>query len=131
LLTSECHNLDVSAPESTWPAQWLRGALELCVLALVAERDTYGYAIAQRLEAANFGRIKGGTLYPILLRLEEDGLVTSTWQAGEAGPGRKFFQITTQGRKELQSRRASWIAFTTATDKLLSGAATGADEGES
>jgi PadR family transcriptional regulator PadR len=119
----------MSAPESTWPAQWLRGALELCVLALVAERDTYGYAIAQRLEAANFGRIKGGTLYPILLRLEEDGLVTSAWHAGQAGPGRKFFQITAQGRNELHSRRASWIAFTTATDKLLSAAATGADEG--
>jgi PadR family transcriptional regulator PadR len=118
----------MSGHESTWPTQWLRGALELCVLALVAERDTYGYAIAQRLEAANFGRIKGGTLYPILLRLEEDGLVTSTWRAGEAGPGRKFFQITTPGRNELRSRRTSWMAFTAATDKLLSETANGADD---
>jgi PadR family transcriptional regulator PadR len=116
--------------ESAWPAQWLRGALELCVLALVAERDTYGYAIAQRLEAADFGRIKGGTLYPILLRLEQDGLVSSAWQAGESGPGRKFFRITARGRNELQSRHASWLAFTAATDKLLSEAATGADEGK-
>jgi PadR family transcriptional regulator PadR len=116
--------------ESTWPAQWLRGALELCVLALVAERDTYGYAIAQRLEAANFGRIKGGTLYPILLRLEQDGLVKSAWHAGDAGPGRKFFQITARGRNELRSRHASWTAFTAATDKLLSEAATRTDEGK-
>jgi PadR family transcriptional regulator PadR len=116
--------------ESTWPAQWLRGALELCVLALVAEGDTYGYAIAQRLEAANFGRIKGGTLYPILLRLEQDGLVSSTWHAGDAGPGRKFFRITAHGRNELQSRHANWKAFTAATGKLLSQAATGTDEGK-
>jgi PadR family transcriptional regulator PadR len=116
--------------ESTWPAQWLRGALELCVLALVAERDTYGYAIAQRLEAANFGRIKGGTLYPILLRLEQDGLVSSAWQAGEAGPGRKFFRITPRGRSELRSRHAGWTAFTAATDELLSSAAAAANEGK-
>lgn len=122
----------MSPPEPTWPAQWLRGALELCVLALVAERDTYGYAIAQRLEEANFGRIKGGTLYPILLRLEEEGLVTSAWHAGEGGPGRKFFRITAHGRSELHRRRTSWAAFTTATGKLLSGAGAGpADEEES
>jgi PadR family transcriptional regulator PadR len=121
----------MSRLESNWPAQWLRGALELCVLALVAEDDTYGYAIAQRLEAANFGRIKGGTLYPILLRLEEDGFVTSEWHAGEGGPGRKFFRITARGREELKSRHANWTAFTAATDKLLSAAATGADKGKS
>jgi PadR family transcriptional regulator PadR len=96
----------------------------------VAERDTYGYAIAQRLEAANFGRIKGGTLYPILLRLEQDGLVSSAWHAGEAGPGRKFFQITAHGRSELRSRHASWMAFTAATDELLAGAATRAEKGK-
>jgi PadR family transcriptional regulator PadR len=111
----------VAESEPVWPAQWLRGALELCVLALVAEGDTYGYAIAQRLESANLGRIKGGTLYPILLRLEADGLVTSAWHAGQAGPGRKYFQITAHGRSELRRLRTSWIAFTTATDKLLSG----------
>jgi PadR family transcriptional regulator PadR len=120
----------MSRPELTWPAQWLRGTLELCVLALVAEGDTYGYAIAQRLEAANIGRIKGGTLYPILLRLEQDGLVNSAWHAGDAGPGRKFFQITAHGRTELQSRHASWRAFTAATGELLTQAATGMDEGE-
>ena len=69
----------------SWPAQWLRGALELCVLAIVAEGETYGYAISQRLAAARFGQVKGGTLYPILLRLEEDGLVASAWQAGAGG----------------------------------------------
>lgn len=120
----------MSEAEPTWPTQWLRGALELCVLALVAERDTYGYAIAQRLEAANFGRIKGGTLYPILLRLEQDGLVSSAWHAGDAGPGRKFFQITARGRNELQSRHANWTAFTAATDKLLSETMTGTGEGK-
>ena len=105
--------------EPVWPAQWLRGALELCVLALVAEGETYGYAIAQRLAAARFGRVKGGTLYPILLRLEEEGLVTSSWQAGEGGPGRKLFRATPAGRAELGRRREDWAAFTATTEALL------------
>ena len=106
------------APGS-WPAQWLRGVLELCVLALVADDETYGYAIAQQLETAGFGRVKGGTLYPILLRLEEDALVTSDWREGEAGPGRKFYRVTEAGRTELDRRRRHWAAFTDTADKLL------------
>lgn len=106
--------------EQEWPAQWLRGVLELCVLALVCERETYGYAIAQQLERAGLGRIKGGTLYPILLRLEEDGLINSVWREGEAGPGRKFFSVTDLGRSELQHRVNRWSAFTKTTEVVLS-----------
>ena len=102
-----------------WPAQWLRGALELCVLAVVAEGQTYGYAISQRLAAARFGQVKGGTLYPILLRLEEDGLVVSSWQAGSGGPGRKVFDATPAGRAELVRRRESWASFVETTSALL------------
>jgi PadR family transcriptional regulator, regulatory protein PadR len=103
-----------------WPAQWLRGVLELCVLALVCERETYGYAIAQSLQEAGLGRIKGGTLYPILLRLEEDGLVSSAWREGDAGPGRKFFRATDEGRRELRRRADRWSAFTATTNALVS-----------
>jgi PadR family transcriptional regulator, regulatory protein PadR len=113
----------MAAEEPSWPAQWLRGPLELCVLALVAERETYGYAISQRLAEARLGLIKGGTIYPILLRLEEDGLVTSGWQAGQGGPGRKLFRITARGQVELRRRRMSWAEFTAATNELLAGVA--------
>jgi PadR family transcriptional regulator PadR len=105
--------------ESTWPAQWLRGVLELCVLAVVDNGRTYGYAIAQRLETAGLGRIKGGTLYPILLRLEQDGLVTAAWGEGSGGPGRKFYEITRAGGTELRRRRQDWAAFTATAAALL------------
>ena len=85
--------------------------------------DHYG------LELIKATSLPSGTLYPILLRLEQDGLVTSAWHAGEAGPGRKIFQITTHGRTELQRRHASWNAFTAAADSLLSGASPVRDEG--
>jgi PadR family transcriptional regulator PadR len=103
----------------------MRGVLELCVLALVAEGETYGYEIVQRLRAAGFGQVKGGTLYAILLRLEEDDLVVSAWREGAGGPGRKFYAITAVGRAELRSRRETWAAFTATTSELLNTTGTG------
>ncbi len=84
--------------------KWLRGVLEFCVLAAVSDLPRHGYAIAQALADKGFGVIKGGTLYPLLARLEADGLVASTWQAGDGGPGRKVFAITGDGRLELARR---------------------------
>jgi PadR family transcriptional regulator len=108
-----------------WPGEWMRGVLALCVLAVVAEEETYGYAVAQRLQSAGLGTIKGGTLYPVLTRLEQDGLLTSAWREGDAGPGRKFFSVTTAGRDALQERTASWLLFTErATGLLTSGSVT-------
>jgi len=103
----------------------MRGVLELCVLALIAERETYGYEIAHRLEAAGMGKIKGGTLYPILMRLSEDDLVGSVWRDGESGPGRKFFHVTDRGRSELSRRREEWAGFVTVTTALLTETAKG------
>lgn len=106
--------------DERWPTEWLRGVLSLCVLAVVAEGETYGYAVAQRLQTAGLGVIKGGTLYPALTRLEEDGLLTSTWRDGEAGPGRKYFTVTTEGLTELRRRADLWSTFTARASGLLS-----------
>jgi PadR family transcriptional regulator PadR len=97
----------------------MRGALAASVLAVVAEEETYGYAIAQRLQAAGLGNVKGGTLYPILARLERDGLVESRWQAGEAGPGRKYFAATPLGTASLRQLSNDWITFTERVTTLL------------
>lgn len=104
-----------------WPAQWLKGVLELCVLSVVGEGETYGYAIAQRLGRVGFGEIKGGTLYPILMRLETDGLIESRWGEGTKGPGRKFYRLTDTGAAELARRRDQWHSFTKVTEDLLYG----------
>ncbi|MEO7060138.1 MAG: PadR family transcriptional regulator [Lapillicoccus sp.] len=103
----------------TWPADWLRGVLELCVLGVLAEGPTYGYAIAHSLAEAGLGVVKGGTLYPLLTRLETEELVEATWRAGEGGPGRKFFELTDGGRAELARRDVLWAEFVTRTQRLL------------
>ncbi len=105
--------------EPLWPGDWLRGVLELCVLGVLADGPTYGYAIAQRLSEAGLGSVKGGTLYPLLARLEGDGLVESSWRAGDGGPGRKFFELGGTGRVELARRDALWDEFVARTRRLL------------
>jgi PadR family transcriptional regulator PadR len=97
----------------------MRGVLSLCVLRVVADGPTYGYAIAGRLADAGLGAVKGGTLYPILTRLETDGLVTSSWEAGDGGPGRKFFTLTDAGAQALRERAEQWQVFTQRAAALL------------
>lgn len=105
--------------EQQWPGEWMRGVLSLCVLAVVAEQETYGYAIAQRLQAAGLGKVKGGTLYPVLTRLEQEGLLTAGWREGDGGPGRKFFAATPSGRAALRERTDDWLTFTGRATALL------------
>ena len=106
-------------PDDIWPPEWLRAVLPLCVLALVAHEETYGYAVAQRLQAAGLGAVKGGTLYPVLNRLEQDGLVSSAWREGAGGPGRKFYAVTEQGRAVLEQRTRAWHTFAERAQGLL------------
>jgi PadR family transcriptional regulator PadR len=101
------------------PTEWLRAVLPLAVLAAVADEETYGYAVAQRLQAGGLGTVKGGTLYPVLNRLEADGLLTSSWREGVGGPGRKFFAATPAGRDHLARRSAAWHTFTEQARSLL------------
>lgn len=105
-----------------WPSEWLRGVLDVCTLRILLDGPTYGYAIAARLAEAGLGTIKGGTLYPLLGRLEEAGYVDVDWRAGEGGPGRKFYQLTAAGEAEAQRRAADWAQFTTTTRALSDGA---------
>jgi PadR family transcriptional regulator PadR len=101
-----------------WPSDWLRGVLETCVLSVLDEGTTYGYAIASRLEELGLGTVKGGTLYPLLNRLEQSGLVTVEWRAGDGGPGRKYFAITAAGRHEHHTQAMSWAQFAALTTAI-------------
>lgn len=102
-----------------FPSTWLKGFLELGVLGVIARGETYGYEIVGSLTEAGFGAVKGGTLYPILGRLEEAALVETQWRAGDSGPGRKYYRLTDAGRAELASRTATWHSFSTTLTELL------------
>ena len=99
--------------------QLKKGALELIVLRLLAERPGYGYELLTELARRSGGVfvLREGTLYPILYRLEDDGLIEAVWQqeTGRAAP-RKIYSATEKGREENERRLGLWAGFRTAVD---------------
>lgn len=82
------------------------------VLAVLAEADSYGYAIIQRVRELSGGQLEwtDGMLYPVLHRLERLGHVKARWEVAESGRRRKYYRITSQGRKKLAEERRQWQA---------------------
>ncbi|MCW5559369.1 MAG: helix-turn-helix transcriptional regulator [Verrucomicrobiae bacterium] len=82
------------------------------VLAILAEGDSYGYAILQRVRELSGGHIEwtDGMLYPVLHRLERLGHVKPRWEVAESGRRRKYYRITSQGRAQLIEERRQWQA---------------------
>ena len=107
--------------------QWLHGFLDLCLLAMLERRRDYGYGLSQRLAAAGVADVPGGTLYPALLRLEQQGLVAATWAASDAGPRRKYYELTPAGRESLAEQATGWRRFRDGIDALVDGFAVPVD----
>jgi PadR family transcriptional regulator PadR len=82
------------------------------VLAILAEGDSYGYAILKRVQELSEGRLKwtDGMLYPVLHRLERLGHVEARWEAAESGRRRKYYRITPGGRAQLAEEHRQWQA---------------------
>jgi PadR family transcriptional regulator, regulatory protein PadR len=99
-----------------------RPSLELCVLAVLAGGDAHGYAISQALAAAGLGEVKGGTLYPLLARLEALGAVVSRWDTSASGPARKAYTLTVEGRRRFVESADAWRASTRQVEALLDAA---------
>src|ERR1700754_4518667 len=100
--------------------QLKKGVLEMCVLALLSRGDNYAYDIASRLaEAIGMGE---GTIYPLMRRMQSDGLVTTYLEESSSGPPRKYYQLTKAGRAALVEQTADWNVFTAAVAKILSNA---------
>jgi len=80
------------------------------VLAILAEQDSYGYAILQRVRDLSGGHLQwtDGMLYPVLHRLLRLGLVEARWESAESGRRRKYYRITPQGRSHLEEQRRQW-----------------------
>ncbi len=101
--------------------QLKKGVLEMCVLALLSNGDGYAYDIAQRLnDEIGMGE---GTIYPLMRRMQADGLVSTYLMESASGPPRKYYRLTAEGKRTFISQRAEWNAFESAVRKLLGGAA--------
>jgi PadR family transcriptional regulator, regulatory protein PadR len=82
------------------------------VLAILAEGDSYGYAIIKRVRELSGGRMEwtDGMLYPVLHRLERLGHIKARWEVAESGRRRKYYRITASGRAQLAEERKQWQA---------------------
>jgi DNA-binding PadR family transcriptional regulator len=82
------------------------------VLAILADEDSYGYAILQRVRELSGGRMEwtDGMLYPVLHRLERLGHIEARWEVAESGRRRKYYRITSQGRAQLAEECRQWEA---------------------
>jgi len=101
--------------------QWLHGFLEMCLLSLLVDGPDYGLGLSERLAASGLGDVPGGTLYPSLLRLEKQGLVSVSWQHSTTGPRRKYYELTEQGRRAVRELADSWAHFRSSVDTLTMG----------
>ena len=97
--------------------QYKNGVLELCVLALLHQRDCYGYEISEILSRRI--DIADGTVYPILRKLKAGGLLTTYLQEESGGPPRKYYKLTELGRETYQNDRAEYLNFAQSVRTLL------------
>lgn len=98
----------------------LKGSTVILLLTVLNEREMYGYELIKEIEnkSDQVFVMKEGTLYPILHTLESEGLLNAYWSQQD-GRKRKYYQITDEGKRQLQEKTKEWIRFRTAVDTVI------------
>lgn len=99
--------------------QLLKGTLDHAILMIIAQGETYGYALLQQLRDAGFGAIPEGTVYPLLLKLQRNGLIQAHRHATATGPDRKYYRITAAGQAQLAVFLPQWTQLVAAMNQLI------------
>jgi PadR family transcriptional regulator, regulatory protein PadR len=100
-------------------SQLLRGVLDLCLLAVMEDGPAYGYDMTKRLRARGLSIVGEGSIYPLLGRLERDGLVETRRAASNGGPPRKYYSLSPEGDRALKEGVIEWQATRDAVDRAL------------
>ncbi len=98
-------------------SQMRKGMLEYCVLLLLKRRPSYASDIIQQLKNAELLVVEG-TLYPLLTRLKNDGLLTYEWQESTQGPPRKYYALSSQGKEFLEGLEGAWSELSSTVNYL-------------
>lgn len=105
----------------------VRGHLETILLSILDRQPSHGFQLVRALEEQGCGllKLREGTIYPVLYRLEKAGLVKARWEEtepGRKGPPRRVYELTRQGRRQLQQGRQAWSQFVSVVGTLVQGA---------
>lgn len=97
--------------------QLKKGTLDMCVLAILSGKDSYGYEIVAHL--ADGLDMSEGTIYPLMRRLQNEGWVSTYLVESNSGPPRKYYSLGPSGREQLAQMRLDWQAFSNEVNKIL------------
>lgn len=98
-------------------AQMKKGVLELCILSIISTKEVYASDILDELKTSKLIVVEG-TLYPLLTRLKNEGLLSYRWEESKSGPPRKYYEITEIGKKVVQELNIGWSELVSAVGKL-------------
>ena len=102
-------------------SQLLKGVLDLAVLAVLADHDSYGYEVLRRLRETGFSEVGDASVYGTLRRLYQAGALNTYVVPSDEGPHRKYYGLNQRGRRALSESTRTWTALTTALNQLLDG----------
>jgi PadR family transcriptional regulator PadR len=99
-------------------AQMKKGILEYCILAVISKGEAYASDILEEMKKSKLIVVEG-TLYPLLTRLKNDGLLSYNWVESKSGPPRKYYQLTKEGESFLQELKTTWTQLVDAVERVV------------
>jgi PadR family transcriptional regulator PadR len=114
----------MNAPQrlDKWTEQLRRGGLELAILLSVSSTSRYGLEIIRYLQDSTDLVVSEGTIYPILARLTRQGVVEAEWVSDETPHPRKYYRLSSRGRRALEDMLDHWASFRRSLDRLIEAA---------
>ena len=102
--------------------QLLHGVLDMCLLSLIEEEASYGYEMVSKLRDRGLDLASEGSIYPLLSRLQKQGMIEGYLVQSSEGPARKYYRMSDQGKETLTQWREEWHDFRDSVDEVLTGA---------
>lgn len=99
-------------------AQMRRGVLELCVLSIISDKEVYTSDIIEAMKKAELIVVEG-TVYPLLTRLKNEGVLNYKWEESSSGPPRKYYSLSEDGKKAFIQLKNTWTQLSKSVNKLL------------
>ncbi|WLR42086.1 PadR family transcriptional regulator [Bacillus carboniphilus] len=99
--------------------QMLKGVLDGCLLAIIAKGETYGYEMIEKLQSHQLAVVSEGSIYPALMRLQKNNLVSTVMRKSPSGPKRKYYSITEEGMEELARFKELWEGLSEGVTSIL------------
>lgn len=119
------NNTSMARDSADRTSQLLKGVLDMCLLAVVARQPSYGYEMIRKLSAHGLNLASEGTIYPVLSRLQRNRLVEGYLVESAEGPARKYYRVTSEGKRTLAAWKGDWQTLVTGVNQVLEGETSG------